>query len=172
MNCVDYGTPLLANISCPKTLLIICNDMVLEKINPTKYKSILSGFGILLKEEGARGLFRGWVPTFLGYNTQGACKFGFYEYFKKYYSDIAGLEYATKYKRLIYLVGSALIEFIVDVALCPFEAIKVRVQTQPRFARGLFDGLPKFLRSEGVLGLYRGTGPLWGRQISLSMKYL
>jgi solute carrier family 25 (mitochondrial phosphate transporter), member 3 len=123
------------------------------QIDPAKYKSITSGFGILAKEQGVRGFFRGWVPTLLGYSAQGACKFGFYEFFKKYYSDIAGPEYAQKYKTLIYLAGSASAEVIADVALCPFEAVKVRVQTQPGFARGLSDGLPKFIRSEGALGL-------------------
>ncbi|RRT54560.1 hypothetical protein B296_00049102, partial [Ensete ventricosum] len=97
-------------------------------------------------------LVKGWVPTLLGYSAQGACKFGFYEFFKKYYSDIAGPEYAAKYKTLIYLAGSASAEVIADVALCPFEAVKVRVQTQPGFARGLSDGLPKFVRSEGASG--------------------
>jgi solute carrier family 25 phosphate transporter 3 len=106
----------------------------------------------LLKEQGVRGFFRGWVPTLLGYSAQGACKFGFYEFFKKYYSDIAGPEYAAKYKTLIYLAGSASAEVIADIALCPFEAVKVRVQTQPGFARGLGDGLPKFVKSEGALG--------------------
>jgi solute carrier family 25 (mitochondrial phosphate transporter), member 3 len=76
-----------------------------------------------------------------------------YEFFKKYYSDIAGPEYAQKYKTLIYLAASASAEVIADVALCPFEAVKVRVQTQPGFARGLSDGLPKFVRSEGAGGL-------------------
>ncbi|KAI4366763.1 hypothetical protein MLD38_022596 [Melastoma candidum] len=145
--------------------LVKCN----MQINPTKYKSISSGFGVLLKEQGARGFFRGWVPTLLGYSSQGACKFGFYEFFKKYYSDIAGPEYATKYKTLIYLAGSASAEVIADVALCPFEAVKVRVQTQPSFARGLGDGLPKFIRSEGTMGLYKGIVPLWGRQIPYTM---
>ena len=145
--------------------LVKCN----MQIDPAKYKSISTGFGVLVREEGARGLFRGWVPTLLGYSAQGACKFGFYEFFKKYYSDIAGPEYATKYKTLIYLAGSASAEFIADIALCPFEAVKVRVQTQPGFARGLSDGLPKFVKSEGVLGLYKGIGPLWGRQIPYTM---
>ncbi|KAG2678435.1 hypothetical protein I3843_11G001500 [Carya illinoinensis] len=139
------------------------------QIDPAKYKSISSGFGILLKEEGVRGFFRGWAPTFLGYSAQGACKYGLYEFFKKYYSDIAGPEYATKYKTLIYLAGSASAEVIADVALCPMEAVKVRVQTQPGFARGLSDGLPKFIKSEGALGLYKGLVPLWGRQIPYTM---
>ncbi|KAG6524506.1 mitochondrial phosphate carrier protein 3, mitochondrial-like [Zingiber officinale] len=145
--------------------LVKCN----MQIDPAKYKSVSSGFGVLLQEQGVKGFFRGWVPTLLGYSAQGACKFGFYEFFKKYYSDIAGPEYAAKYKTLIYLAGSASAEVIADVALCPFEAVKVRVQTQPGFARGLSDGLPKLVKSEGVSGLYKGLGPLWGRQIPYTM---
>ncbi|XP_057971490.1 mitochondrial phosphate carrier protein 3, mitochondrial-like isoform X1 [Malania oleifera] len=145
--------------------LVKCN----MQIDPTKYKSTSSGFGVLLKEQGLRGFFRGWVPTLLGYSAQGACKYGFYEFFKKYYSDIAGPEYAAKYKTLIYLAGSASAEVIADIALCPMEAVKVRVQTQPGFARGLSDGFPKFVKSEGALGLYKGLVPLWGRQIPYTM---
>lgn len=145
--------------------LVKCN----MQIDPAKYKSVRSGFGVLLKEQGIKGFFRGWVPTLLGYSAQGACKFGFYEFFKKYYSDIVGPEYAAKYKTLIYLAGSASAEVIADVALCPMEAVKVRVQTQPGFARGLSDGLPKFVKSEGAAGLYKGLVPLWGRQIPYTM---
>lgn len=145
--------------------LVKCN----MQIDPLKYKSIGSGFGTLYKEQGVRGFFRGWFPTLLGYSAQGACKFGFYEFFKKYYSDLAGPENADKYKTLIYLAGSASAEVIADVALCPFEAVKVRVQTQPGFAAGLTDGLPKIVKAEGVGGLYRGLVPLWGRQIPYTM---
>jgi solute carrier family 25 (mitochondrial phosphate transporter), member 3 len=51
--------------------------------NPVKYKSIGHGFGLVWKEAGIAGLFRGWAPTLIGYGFQGTCKFGFYEYFKK-----------------------------------------------------------------------------------------
>ncbi|KAK9928553.1 hypothetical protein M0R45_025683 [Rubus argutus] len=104
--------------------LVKCN----MQIDPAKYKGISSGFGVLLKEMGA------YPPCYSG---QGACKFGFYEFLKKYYSDLAGPEFTAKYKTLIYLARSAFAEVIADVALCPFEAVKVRVQTQPGFARGL-----------------------------------
>uniref|UniRef100_A0A7N0T041 Uncharacterized protein n=1 Tax=Kalanchoe fedtschenkoi TaxID=63787 RepID=A0A7N0T041_KALFE len=145
--------------------LVKCN----MQIDPMKYKSISSGFGVLLKEQGLKGLFRGWAPTVVGYSAQGAFKFGFYEFFKKYYADIAGPEYAAKYKTLIYLAGSASAEVIADIALCPMEAVKVRVQTQPGFARGLSDGFPKLVKSEGFTGLYKGIVPLWGRQIPYTM---
>ncbi|KAJ7558062.1 hypothetical protein O6H91_04G023500 [Diphasiastrum complanatum] len=145
--------------------LVKCN----MQIAPEKYKSISGGFGVLYKDQGYKGFFKGWAPTLLGYSAQGACKFGFYEFFKKYYSDLAGPENAHKYKTLIYLAGSASAEFIADIALCPFEAVKVRVQTQPGFGNGLSDGLPKILAAEGVAGLYKGIVPLWGRQIPYTM---
>jgi hypothetical protein len=44
--------------------------------DPAKYKSIRTGFGTILKEQGAAGLMRGWLPTLLGYSAQGAFKFG------------------------------------------------------------------------------------------------
>lgn len=149
---VNVGLDHISYQYAERNKLAACCLFSIYQIDPAKYKSITSGFGVLLKEQGIRGFFRGWVPTLLGYSAQGACKFGFYEFFKKYYSDIAGPEYAAKYKTLIYLAGSASAEVIADVALCPFEAVKVRVQTQPGFARGLSDGLPKFIKSEGAVG--------------------
>ncbi|KVH98101.1 mitochondrial phosphate carrier protein 3, mitochondrial-like [Cynara cardunculus var. scolymus] len=145
--------------------LVKCN----MQIDPAKYTGISSGFKVLLKEQGVKGFFRGWVPTLLGYSAQGACKFGFYEFFKKTYSDMAGPEFATKYKTLIFLAGSASAEFIADIALCPFEAVKVRVQTKPGYAKGLSDGFPKFVKADGYAGLFRGIAPLWGRQIPYTM---
>ncbi|PSS08049.1 Mitochondrial phosphate carrier protein like [Actinidia chinensis var. chinensis] len=43
-------------------------------------------------------------------------------------------------------------EVIADIALCPFKAVKVRVQPQTCFARGMSDGFPKFIKFEGALG--------------------
>eukprot|EP01025_Chloroclados_australasicus_P024448 TRINITY_DN2450_c0_g1_i1.p2 TRINITY_DN2450_c0_g1~~TRINITY_DN2450_c0_g1_i1.p2 ORF type:complete len:337 (-),score=32.58 TRINITY_DN2450_c0_g1_i1:252-1262(-) len=138
--------------------------------DPAKYKNIGTGFGVVMKESGVTGLFKGWFPTLIGYSFQGACKFGFYEFFKKYYSDLAGQEAAVKYQTLIYLAGSASAELIADVALCPFEAIKVKVQTDPTFgASGLLDGGPKFIAQNGVAALYKGLTPLWARQVPYTM---
>jgi len=137
--------------------------------NPGKFTGIGSGFATIVREQGPAGLFRGWVPTLLGYSAQGACKFGLYEYFKKTYSDMVSPELRASYQTLIFLAGSASAEVFADVALCPFEAVKVKVQTVPGFAKGMSDGLPKFIAQEGVAGLYKGLVPLWGRQIPYTM---
>lgn len=69
----------------------------------------------------------------------------------------------------LYLAASASAEFFADIALCPMEAIKVRIQTKPGWATTLREGLPKFIAEEGVGGLYKGIVPLWGRQIPYTM---
>lgn len=112
----------------------------------------------------------GWSPTLFGYSAQGAFKYGGYEYFKKFYSDLAGPENAHKYKTAIYLAGSASAELIADIFLCPFEAVKVRMQTTiPAFATGTFSGISAITSKEGTAGLFKGLYPLWGRQIPYTM---
>lgn len=55
-----------------------------------KYQSLGKAFKITVAEEGVRGLAKGWAPTMIGYSMQGLCKFGFYEVFKIFYSNIIG----------------------------------------------------------------------------------
>lgn len=69
-------------------------------------------------------------PTLLGYSAQGACKYGFYEYFKKTYSDMAGPENAIKYKDAIYLVGSASAEVFADIALVPVSSLRHSIRKE------------------------------------------
>ena len=130
------------------------------------YTSIFNGWSTILKAEGPRGLFTGWFPTSIGYSLQGLCKFGFYEYFKKTYTDLAGEEFAHNYRTTLYLAASASAEVIADVALCPMEALKVKMQTSPTpFASSSFAGFAKIRQSEGLGGFFKGLSPLWMRQV-------
>ncbi|KAJ4715824.1 Phosphate carrier, mitochondrial [Melia azedarach] len=72
-------------------------------------------------------------------------------------------------RTFVFFLGSASAQVFADVALCPFEAVKVRVQTQPHFAKGLSDGFPKVYKTEGLAGFYRGLVPLWGRNLPFSV---
>ena len=130
-----------------------------------KYPNFSSTLRTTLAEEGIRGLARGWSPTLLGYGLQGFGKFGFYEGFKKQYSDLLGSELAAKNKTAIYLLAGASAEAIGDIALAPFEAVKVRVQTAADVPPTLRGALPYIYRLEGMNGLFKGLPPLWMRQI-------
>jgi len=159
-------------LSCGIThTAIVPLDLVKCRIqtNKEKYGNIGKGFKVTLKEEGVRGLGRGWAPTAIGYSLQGLGKFGFYELFKNVYSKALGEQASFDYRTSLYLAASASAEFFADILLCPMEACKVRIQTQPGCSSKLAVVLPQILREEGVGGLYKGISPLWMRQIPYTM---
>ncbi|CAI0404013.1 unnamed protein product [Linum tenue] len=168
------------------------------QLNPIKYHTISTCFATLLKEQGPSTFWRGWASKFFGYGLQGGCRFGLYEYFKTLYSNVIPPDYQRN-RSVIFFTSSATAEVFANLCLCPFEAIKVKVQAQPHFAKGLLDGFPKLYASDGLLGytttlkspflstirtlpfltcafsyyyghsFYRGLVPLMGRNIPFSM---
>lgn len=159
-------------ISCGLThTMVVPLDLVKCRlqVDPAKYKSVLNGFRVTLKEDGVKGLSKGWAPTFFGYSMQGLCKFGLYEVFKVHYSNMIGEENTYLYRTSLYLAASASAEFFADIALAPMEAAKVKIQTTPGFANTLREALPKITQQEGITGFYKGLVPLWMRQIPYTM---
>ena len=65
---------------------------------------------------------------------------------------VAFQEVSYQWRTSLYLAASASAEFFADIALCPMEAVKVRIQTQPGFARTLREGAPKIFHGEGMMG--------------------
>ncbi|EGW32802.1 uncharacterized protein SPAPADRAFT_60147 [Spathaspora passalidarum NRRL Y-27907] len=140
-----------------------------RQVDPHLYKSNLQGWKSILKTKGD-SILTGFGATFVGYSFQGAGKYGFYEFFKKTYSDLVGPKFANDYKTGVYLAASASAEFLADIALCPWETIKVRTQTTiPPYAKSLTEGWSKIVAADGYGGLYKGLVPLWGRQIPYTM---
>jgi solute carrier family 25 (mitochondrial phosphate transporter), member 3 len=138
------------------------------QVNPGKYGGLANGLRTIMVEEGAAGLAKGWFPTLIGYSMQGLFKFGLYEYFKDFYSTMAGEENAKKYKGLIWCLGSASAEFFADIALCPMEMVKVKVQTSPpgTFPTGFGAALAKMNANRAETRFPFGSlTPLWSRQI-------
>ncbi|KAI8823718.1 putative mitochondrial carrier family [Fimicolochytrium jonesii] len=138
------------------------------QVNPAKYTGLGQGLRTIIAEEGSRALFKGWAPTAIGYGAQGAFKFGLYEYFKDAYSNLVGEEYAHKYKQLIWCAGSASAEFFADLALCPMEMTKVKVQTSAfgTFPTALGPALSTMISNRADTRFpYGSLGPLWARQI-------
>jgi len=171
-----YGKCMIAGIlSCGGTHTLITPLDVVKcnmQVNPTKFKTLPGGLKTIAAEEGASALFKGWAPTAIGYSMQGFCKFGFYEIFKDMYSTMAGEENAYHYRGLIYLAGSASAEFIADVALCPMEMVKVKVQTSPAgtFPTSLMPAITAMKANAHETRFPFGSvGPLWSRQIPYTM---
>jgi len=108
-------------------------------------------------------------PTAAGYFLQGAFKFGGYEFFKQQCINQLGYESASKNRTAVYLVSAATAEFFADIALCPLEATRIRLVSQPTFASGLLSGFGKIAKTEGIGAFYSGFGPILFKQVPYTM---
>jgi len=167
-----YGKCMIAGVlACGLTHTLITPLDVTKcnmQVNPQKYKGLVSGLRTIIAEEGSRAVWKGWAPTLLGYSAQGMFKYGLYEVFKDFYSNLAGEENTAKYKGLIWCAGSASAEFFADIALCPMEMVKVKVQTSVpgTFPTAFGSALAQMQADKAVTRFPFGSiTPLWSRQI-------
>jgi len=131
----------------------------------------------ILAEEGAAGLKVGWVPTFFGYGAQGLFKFGLNEFFKDVYGNAVGGEenLGGVAKMGLWAAASGSAEIFADIALCPFEMTKVKMQvTLPGDAGGVSKKLIPAMRDMYSMRAdtkfpFGSLTPLWGRQVPYTM---
>ncbi|KAK0706606.1 mitochondrial phosphate carrier protein [Lasiosphaeria miniovina] len=140
------------------------------QLDPAKYNTgLVGGFKKVVQSEGWLALLTGAGPTFAGYFLQGAFKFGGYEFFKAQAVNNLGYETASKNRTAVYLASAASAEFFASIALCPLEATRIRLVSDPTYANGLIGGFSKILRTEGLGAFYAGFGPILFKQIPYTM---
>jgi solute carrier family 25 phosphate transporter 3 len=140
------------------------------QLDPATYnRGMIGGFRQVIQNEGAGALLTGAGPTFAGYFLQGSLKFGGYEFFKQQAINTVGYETAANNRTAVYLASSAAAEFFADIALCPLEATRIRLVSEPTYANGLIGGFGKMLKNEGFGAFYAGFGPILFKQIPYTM---
>jgi len=125
---------------------------------------MLGGFRQVIQNEGAGALLTGFGPTAAGYFLQGAFKFGGYEFFKQQSINAVGYETAKNNRTAVYLASAGAAEFFADIALCPLEATRIRLVSQPTFANGLLPAMGRIFKEEGIAAFYSGFGPILFKQ--------
>jgi len=96
-------------------------------------------------------------------------QFGLNEFFKDYYTHIYGAENldSTPKKMLLWALASGSAEVVADVALCPFEMTKVKMQvTLPGSKGAVSDNLLQAFRDMSARKAetkfpYGSLQPLW-----------
>lgn len=139
--------------------------------------SLIRGIQKIIATEGVSGLKVGWVPTLFGYGAQGMFKFGLNELFQDVYRGMVGEENVnTKVRRIILqAVASGSAEIFADIALCPFEMTKVKMQVQLPGTGGampmsLISGMSYMSANKETTRFPFGSlKPLWGRQVPYTM---
>ena len=141
-------------------------------------KGLVTGIQKIAAEEGMSGAIKGITPTLLGYGAQGLFKFGFNELFKDVYTNVMGKEWvesATWKKLALWAAASGSAEIFADVALCPFEMTKVKMQVTLPGTEGAVSN--NFLKAWGQMNArkaetrfpFGSLTPLWGRQVPYTM---
>jgi hypothetical protein len=128
----------------------------------------------MYRTEGLSSLFLGTSATALGYLIQGACKFSVYELCKHEALDRISPERAKRpeTKTVIYLASAAVGETVASIALCPWEATRIRTVANPNFRVNVFGGVARIYEQEGLFGLYKGLGPILMKQLPYTMVQL
>jgi solute carrier family 25 protein 34/35 len=130
-----------------------------------KYRGVVHGYRVILKNEGIRGLNRGLNCAYIYQILLNGCRLGFYEplrstFAKAIYKD------PTKQSLGINIFSGAASGILGAAAGSPFFLVKTRLQsfspslpvgTQHQY-KGAVDGMRQIYTTEGIKGLYRGVG--------------
>jgi len=140
------------------------------QLNPAEYTGMVQGFKKTVADEGAGALLTGLAPTAFGYFIQGWFKFGGVEFFKIQAATALGPQGAWDQRNNIYLASAAGAEFIADIFLCPLEATRIRLVSDPSYASSMPSAMSKMVSEDGVIkAFYSGFGPILFKQVPYTM---
>jgi solute carrier family 25 phosphate transporter 3 len=113
-------------------------------------------------------MYKGLGPTAAAYSLQTGTKYGLYEVLKDRISTAVGQDLAYEYRGLICVTAAGCAEAVADVLMCPWEMIKVKVQTSApgTFPTAFGPALSHMIAHRQEMRFPFGSlVPLWGRQI-------
>jgi len=141
------------------------------QLDPKTFNTgLLGGARKIIAAEGAKGLLTGLGPTAQGYFVQGWFKFGGVEFFKVFFGKKLGEKAAWENRNNIYLASAACAEFIADIFLCPYEACRIRLVSDPTYASGMGGCAKRMMAEMGFFGgFYSGFIPILFKQVPYTM---
>lgn len=167
-----FTSGIIAEAVC--CILFVPVDVVKERLqtqslqNHAKYKGSLDAITTIIREEGFKGIYKGYNATLLSYGPFSALYFYFYEMSKSY---VQLKKKDKNYKDLNFnenLICSALAGSSASFITNPLDLAKLRFQVQRnnnnnnlsnheyRY-KGLFDAMSHEYKLRGLRGLFRGS---------------
>ncbi|KAE9416254.1 hypothetical protein Angca_003572, partial [Angiostrongylus cantonensis] len=120
-----------------------------------KYSGMLGCLYKISKEEGVKGLYKGFVPGLFG-TTHGALQFMLYNRLKAWRCQMLGLPWDAPLNSQDYLVFSAVSKSIATTVTFPYQVLRTRMQDHNVESGGVWRTTTMTLKREGVRGLYKG----------------
>lgn len=143
-----------------KTRLCLQYDTVKngERLAATRaYSGMFDALAKIYRQEGVRGLYRGFVPGIFGV-SHGAIQFMVYEEMKNRYNDYRAVPLATKMSTFAYLTFSSLSKITAVAATYPYQVVRARFQDQYHSYASIWDCVSRIWTHETWRGFYKGMG--------------
>lgn len=121
----------------------------------TVYKGMIDGLIKITREEGFRGLYKGFVPGIWGV-SHGAIQFMAYEELKNAYNVYRNQPVDNKLATGEYLFFAALSKLVAAITTYPYQVVRARMQDQHSTYNSATECVRLTLRYEGIRGLYKG----------------
>jgi len=134
----------------------------------SSYSGMTNALGQIYRQEGVRGLYRGFVPGLFGV-SHGVLQFMAYEEMKKHYNRYRGAAHDARFSTAEYLIFAALSKCFAAVSTYPYQVMRTRLQDQHRQYRGLTEVVVCLWKYEGVKGFYKGLVPSLMRVVPATM---
>jgi solute carrier family 25 protein 38 len=172
-NLANLTTGAIARVTAGFVLMPMTVIKVRYESNLYAYKSIVGASKDILKAEGLRGFFSGFGATAIRDAPYAGLYVLFYEQLKKTLSSLSqkvpvagelpvGMKGSTS---ATINFGSGILAAGLATALTnPFDAIKTRIQLQPKKYHNMFHAGRKMIREEGFKSLFDGLGLRMGRK--------
>lgn len=123
-----------------------------------RFKSTTHAIGLLVREQGIRGIYRGLLSTTIKQSATSAVRMGSYNVLRTQYKDRLGNPQAVG----TFAIG-AVAGVITVYATQPFDTLKTRAQSAQ--GEGMLFAARAILRDDGAKGLWRGSTMRLGRLI-------
>lgn len=159
-------------ISCSSThSMLVPLDVVKTKLQADPKLSrmgIVGAVKSILKSQGHKAFGQGLAATSCGYFLQGACKFGFYDLFKRKIHDSCedrGMQ-TRRFTLPILLCSSGFAEVVASWALCPLESTRIyMVLNSEDSKRGMLNAMKSIMKTSGIAGFFRGLPVIMMKQV-------
>mmetsp|Transcript_20022 Transcript_20022/g.29684 ORF Transcript_20022/g.29684 Transcript_20022/m.29684 type:complete len:975 (-) Transcript_20022:56-2980(-) len=145
-------------------------DVVKTKVqtDPEKYSSVFGSFKKVIEEEGLNAFFTGWQPTFVGFFVWGGFTYAATEFLRRYFIKAAG-DAASSNEVLIILLASGLSAFLGAYIISPFESVRIRSVSQPKYGKSAIDVAKRIVKEEGGPSLFSAVPAFWLKEIPFAM---
>nr|KAK5447198.1 Mitochondrial oxaloacetate carrier protein [Exophiala xenobiotica] len=148
-----------------KIRLQLQGELQSKDVAVKKYKGVFHGVGVVVKNEGVRGIYRGIGCAYVYQILLNGCRLGFYEPLRAACTKLVFKDSAVQSLGVNIFSGAAS-GILGAMAGSPFFLVKTRLQSYSPFLpvgtqhkyRNAVDGVKQIYKAEGVRGLYRGMG--------------